>query len=711
MRPTAFRTVVAVVLISASPTTTSAQTFLIPDAAFAAQLENYVPAAITGNVLDTTHPEVLALTDMAVSNLGISDLDGIQFFTALQNLTCSNNQLTELPTLPASLIQLSCPYNQLTTLPTLPPDLFLLMCGYNQITSLPELPNELEWFHCEYNLLTTLPNVPDSAVFMRFDHNLIDTLPSMANSAMHILMCYDNLLEELPELPPTLGQFWCNNNPIECLPPLPNSLYNLNCTNTMLTCMPNIPVSFDTASFWADFTAQVCDVTTSACEIREEIISGNVFEDLDGDSDRDPGEPPFLLANVEAQPGDFLTAPDPGGNYVLHVDTGTYVLQGQSVLYHLITTPPVTTTLSIFEADALRDIGYQIIPGMYDVVADLIAGPARPGFFNPVTLGVQNVGTEPTTATIVFTFDPIQTWFDVDDPPVTLVGNQATWSAPLAPGELWSARVYLHTDSTVALGTIIEHVLTAAIPEPDQTPPNNTDTDPGSILGSLDPNDKNVRPEELTPDQVLAGERVEYTIRFQNTGTYAAERIVITDTLSTDLQWTTMDFHSASHPCTWYIAGGVLYVIFDPIWLPDSTADEPGSHGYVHFSMRPDDLVMSGEIVSNTANIFFDYNTPVITEPAIFTITFPVGVLTPSGSTFMIFPNPLTTMAHLAFPSPLTAQQRIDVVDLQGRVVRSLSGEGERLIPFRSSGLSSGLYSLRWMDGDTHVSSVRIVIQ
>ncbi len=59
--------------------------FTVPDAAFATKLNQIVPAAMSGNVLDTSHPSVLALTYMNVNGAGIYDLDGIQYFTGLQS--------------------------------------------------------------------------------------------------------------------------------------------------------------------------------------------------------------------------------------------------------------------------------------------------------------------------------------------------------------------------------------------------------------------------------------------------------------------------------------------------------------------------------------------------------------------------------------------------------------------------------------------------
>jgi Leucine-rich repeat (LRR) protein len=66
-------------------------------------------------------------------------------------LSCTNNQLTALPELPASLTVLYCYYNQLTVLPELPDNLTKLSCGNNQLTALPVLPASLTELRCNGN--------------------------------------------------------------------------------------------------------------------------------------------------------------------------------------------------------------------------------------------------------------------------------------------------------------------------------------------------------------------------------------------------------------------------------------------------------------------------------------------------------------------------------------------------------------------------------
>jgi len=56
---------------------------------------------------------------------------------------------------------------------------------------------------------------------------------------------------------------------------------------------------------------------------------------------------------------------------------------------------------------------------------------------------------------------------------------------------------------------------------------------------------------------------------------------------------------------------------FTNIMLPDSTTDEPGSHGFVRFTAIPISSVPAGAYIENRASIFFDFNPAVVTNTVI----------------------------------------------------------------------------------------------
>ncbi|MDO6391282.1 IPT/TIG domain-containing protein [Pontibacter sp. BT731] len=138
------------------------------------------------------------------------------------------------------------------------------------------------------------------------------------------------------------------------------------------------------------------------------------------------------------------------------------------------------------------------------------------------------------------------------------------------------------------------------------------------ITDSYDPNDKLVTPVGRTEEfYTPTNTALKYKIRFQNTGTDVAYRIVVVDTLSEHLDLSTLQLGATSHPSRVEVSGKgqpVLTWTFDNIMLPDSTANEPGSHGYIQFSIKPKADLAEKTLVENFADIFFDFNSPIRTN-------------------------------------------------------------------------------------------------
>ena len=544
----------------------------------------------------------------------------------LYNFQCNYNQLTSLPALPNSLWLLGCDHNQLTNLPTLPNNLELIYCSFNQLTSLPTLPNSLFQIQCQYNQLTNLPSLPNSLTSLDIYSNSISALPSLPSTLIE-LICANNSLSALPQLPNTLEELNCRNNTLTCLPTLSNSLIDLRCSGNSINCLPNVPLGLSPSSNILGFTPVLCS-TTDPC-FPPEAITGTIFNDANGNGLQDAGETAFLSGVAEAQPGNNLSGVDVNGSFGIPVEPGSYTVQGQGVLYHTITTPAHNVTITAGMSATDKHIGYQAIPGIYDLVAELTAGVTRPGFDNNVYFSVSNIGTEASTATINFDFDTDQNWVSATVAPNAQVVNNATWSIAMDPGDTWTARVTLNTPASVALGTGIQHQLTATPDAPDTTPADNMATWTRTVVGSYDPNDKVSSVSSLTPTEAQNGAWIDYTIRFQNTGTFMAENVLITDTLPPGLQANTFRYVASSHSNFWYMEAGVLHVRYDHIQLPHINANEPASHGFIKFRIKANTALIVGEEIENVANIYFDFNAPIITDPSVITIASPGIAISP----------------------------------------------------------------------------------
>src|SRR5690606_31171757 len=89
----------------------------------------------------------------------------------------------------------------------------------------------------------------------------------------------------------------------------------------------------------------------------------------------------------------------------------------------------------------------------------------------------------------------------------------------------------------------------------------------------------------------------------------------ILDTLHPKLDYSTIKPVSSSHDYRVEITdGNHVEFIFENINLPHEAADEPGSHGFVAYKIKPKSNVQIGDFITGDARIYFDFNAPIITN-------------------------------------------------------------------------------------------------
>ncbi|MES2514543.1 MAG: T9SS type A sorting domain-containing protein [Bacteroidota bacterium] len=219
----------------------------ISDTSFVSWLQLNIPAAMSGNQLDTIHADVTSRKQISIQNKHIVNLNGIQYFDSLKTLNCSVNvydtldlRISNLPALPGMLDTLICDGNKLDSLPVLPTGLLYLSCSQNSLDSLPVIPNTVKFLECWGNQLTGLPVLPDSLKSFNCCNNSIYTMPNLPIGLL-TFTCSSNQLHSLPALPDSLTSLNCSINPILNLPPFPNSLVYLDCSGDSLVALPTLP--------------------------------------------------------------------------------------------------------------------------------------------------------------------------------------------------------------------------------------------------------------------------------------------------------------------------------------------------------------------------------------------------------------------------------------------------------------------------------------
>ena len=152
---------------------------------------------------------------------------------------------------------------------------------------------------------------------------------------------------------------------------------------------------------------------------------------------------------------------------------------------------------------------------------------------------------------------------------------------------------------------------------------DNTWTTNPFIACSYDPNDLTATPEGYeAPHFALAGDRLQYRVRFQNTGNLPAEDVRIVGALDpTKFDLSTFAPLYGSAPfVTCLLNNGTIDFTFNDIYLPDATNNEPESHGFVVYEVRLQPGVNPNDVVLNQASIYFDSNPAIITNETYHTI-------------------------------------------------------------------------------------------
>ena len=172
---------------------------------------------------------------------------------------------------------------------------------------------------------------------------------------------------------------------------------------------------------------------------------------------------------------------------------------------------------------------------------------------------------------------------------------------------------------------------------------------------------------------------IEYLIRFQNTGTFAAVNVSILDTISAQLDLGTIEPVGSSHPYEFEILENrVIKFDFPEIWLPDSTSNEPESHGFIKFRISQLDDLKEGTRIENRAGIYFDFNEPVITNTVFHTIFTPIVLRsirvntdeeTIQDPSVELYPNPTTTHFFVEIDRQVSLPVRLELLDRSGRRV------------------------------------------
>ena len=637
------------------------------------------------------------------------------------------NSVSVLPTLPNTLKDLNCNYNLLSELPNLPSVLFDLKCNYNNISVLPTLPSGLKYLSCSNNKLQYIDAKHTSVLYMSCNDNKLDSISTppllgylkcqnnkikslQDNPNMYTLDCSNNLISSLPNCPnlttldcsynsiteigtlDRVQRLYCNNNPLHCLPLLNSNLLWLRIKNTFITCLPNRNsfAEIDTLLLLCTNVAQICETNP--------YVSGKIYEDKNNNGKQDINEPIMENQIVQVLPNSWIGNSNEFGEYYLRLDsTVTNEWRCFNNSKYSVINPEsysLTPNSGGFQSDTFN-FGIYYKPNIYDLEAQIFVDPPIPGFMTEAFFNVNNIGTIAQTSVQVKAKVPDGiNFFNVIPYPDDIVDDTLFWNnISIGFNSAESFQYYYVTPVGTSLGKPIEFELWVNGIKGDTAPNDNYATSLRPVVGSFDPNDKQVNQESLPPNYNADSVKLMYKIRFQNTGTDTARNIVVRDTLSKKLNIKTLNVISSSHPYILVLRDeNILEFIFTKIMLPDSNVNESASHGYIIFEINPMANLNTSEVIENSANIFFDFNDPVLTNKAITEFKVPSTINIGKQEELSLYPNP-TTGNFILDLRDIKQAGTLNLMNINGKILKSIELNGNaNQMQINVSELSNGLY-------------------
>ncbi len=439
----------------------------------------------------------------------------------------------------------------------------------------------------------------------------------------------------------------------------------------------------------------------------EALVSGNVYYDSDNDANYDSNvDSPWQNALVLVEPGGVILTTDANGQFSANLGAGTYTFSLLNIYngnYSVTSSESITVVIGP-DNDDVTDVNFSIYPDEFvnDLQVTMTGDIPIAGFATNYWVNVKNVGSTVVNGVVNLDLDDLLTYESSSIEPSNIDDeDDIEWTFyNLPPNEEFNVNLMAEvaveifgTPLNSSVSVNLADDLIEANPEDNYYPLNQ------EIVSSYDPNDKLItKNEAFEEDYVLLGEELEYTIRFQNTGNYQAFNVRLEDPIDPSLDLSTIETVGSSHPYEFEIRDdGVVVWYFNNINLPDSLSNEPESHGFVKYRIRPLENVEVNTEVKNTAYIYFDFNPAVVTNTVETTYTDVLpGIIQQEPNRLYdvsrAVPNPFTesTEIRLDFDDP--SIKMLKIFDASGKVLKTIDIQGDKTIKIDREGLDNGIY-------------------
>lgn len=426
-------------------------------------------------------------------------------------------------------------------------------------------------------------------------------------------------------------------------------------------------------------------------------ISGTVRFDSDGNGcDASDIPMPFTRIGINDGSEEASSFSNNSGNYLFYTDAGDFTLYPilENPTYFNVT--PVNPTVSFPSANNLTANQDFCLTanGTIDDVEVIVSPIGQPVVGNQVRYQVtlRNKGNQVVSqiAGVSCSYDYTKMDLISTSPIHDSQGTDTVfWNyTNLQPFETrtFYCVMEVHTPMDpypVNIGDEIEISAAAGLPS-DVYQADNQFVLTQEAVSSYDPNDILCLEGDLQPVSAV-GDFLHYRIRFENTGTAPAQNVVLKMAINpAKYNVGSLQMLQSSHGSNVRLKDNILEIIFENINL------DSGGHGNVLLKMRSDNGLQNGDLVSQRADIYFDYNFPVLTNDAE-TVFSELSASEPKDSRISLWPNPAKEKVVVSSISEL---KHIEIYDVQGRLLQQSVASG-REMTVDLSGRKSGMYLVK----------------
>ncbi|WP_282031862.1 T9SS type A sorting domain-containing protein [Winogradskyella eximia] len=419
-----------------------------------------------------------------------------------------------------------------------------------------------------------------------------------------------------------------------------------------------------------------------------------------------------IINTIESSTGNFtITSLDEANTYDMN-----YYFYGQYGDCYSLSVPSFEDVGVLFGEDITIDFPIVNYQSCEDISVFLMNQQSpRPGFYHTNYLVIQNLGLIPVSGTVDYTLDDnlsINSISTSSNYTTTLNANGFSLNfVDLAPQHHIYISIFLQTSASTALGETVTNTAIYTTSTNDIVSDNNESSISEVVIGSYDPNDKmeSHGPQILYDDFVTSDEYLYYTIRFQNVGTAEAVFVRIEDELDAQLDESTFQMLRSSHDYVVTRTGNSLEWYFEDINLPAEQDDAEGSNGFVYFKIKPNAGYAIGDIIENTASIYFDFNTPIITNTFQTEFAETLSVENFEAVNFTIYPNPAKDEVTIQLANSNFETGKVNLYNIQGKVILKDIYIQEHASSIDISSLETGLYFVEMTVGNTSTVQKLIV--